>query len=88
MEENIANPKEYLINLARRAKIRDVKADLLPDPRSEAAVGTAYNDRLSAFARESWQPTEAANHCISLQRALARINGIIQNGAHAFDAQA
>lgn len=52
VEESIANPKEYLLNLAKRSRNREVKFDLLPAPRSEATVGMGYNHRLSIFARD------------------------------------
>ena len=73
VEQNVVDPKEYLINLARRATNREIKFDLLPAPRSEASIGMAYNYRLSKFARELWNPDDAADTCTSLRRAMERI---------------
>lgn len=77
VESTIADPKEYLLQLARGAHKRDVRSDLLPAPRSGAKVGLSYNNRLSEFARDLWNPAVAAAANRSLQRAIHRIRDLV-----------
>lgn len=66
----IANPKEYLVNLARLSRSRDVRSDIVPADGSTTAVGPAYNARLVEFVSQDWNPLEGAGSSESLTRAL------------------
>ncbi len=67
---SIAQPKEYLIRIANRAK-RDLRSEILPARGSLARQGLGYNDALSRFVRESWNTETAKTGSESLRRAIS-----------------
>lgn len=69
----ITNPKEFVVNLARRSRKRNIRDDLVPSSGSIVAVGPAYGLRLSEFLSAHWNPTRAASASRSLQRAIDRL---------------
>ena len=71
--DEVANPKEALISLARSSRSRSIRDDLVPRRGSTAKVGPAYNARLTEFVRDSWQPGRAACSSPSLARALRAV---------------
>jgi len=68
-----ANPKQTLVNLARRSRQRDVRNDLVPESGSRGIVGKGYTPRMTEFIEEHWSPTKAATRSDSLRRAIAAI---------------
>lgn len=66
--DDIDDPKRTLMTLVRRHSARDIKADILPQPRSSATVGLGYNQVLSHFVRETWSPNRASENSDSLHR--------------------
>jgi hypothetical protein len=72
--DSIPQPKEFIVNLARRARRREIREDLVPRPGSTAAVGPAYNARLIEFVELSWNAVEAATLSPSLARAIKRLS--------------
>jgi hypothetical protein len=76
--EAIADPKEYLLRLARKAPA-DLRDDLLPRRGAAAAQGFGYNARLSEFAEGIWSPTRAAETSRSLKKAIERIDACVAN---------
>ncbi len=71
--EDEADPKQIVVNLARRSRNRIVREELVPRPASGRAVGPAYNSRLTEFVLRVWDPREASTRSPSLDRALARL---------------
>jgi len=69
--ESLTDPKETMVNLARRSRSRDIREDMVPRPGSGRQIGPAYSSRLIEFATKYWRPDEAAEHCESLRRAIA-----------------
>jgi hypothetical protein len=67
------NPKQTLVNLARRSKSRSVRNDLVPEEGSLGIVGKGYTPRMSEFIEHHWRPNEAQQRSESLRRALAAI---------------
>lgn len=71
--ETLADPKLAVIELMRRSRSREMRADVLPtDPRRQI-IGPGYSSRMIGFAsdeRAGWRPEIAANACESLSRAL------------------
>jgi len=61
------NPKVALINLARRSRRRDLKADILP--RGGSTQGPNYNGRLIDFVQSRWRPRDAVLRSESLRSA-------------------
>ena len=67
------NPKQTLVNLARRSKSRSVRNDLVPEEGSLGIVGKGYTPRMSEFIEQHWRPNEAQRRSDSLRRALMAI---------------
>lgn len=68
--EALLDPKATLISLAQRAprKIREALT-----PTGSSSIGPEYNQVLSAFVEDSWNPHLAAETCHSLARTRERI---------------
>lgn len=71
--DGIDNPKEFLVNIARKSRRRYIRDDLVPPVGSSTKVGPAYNLRLSAFVLAQWDPTAASASSQSLRRAIMRL---------------
>ena len=72
--DDISNPKEFLVSLARRSNRRRLRDQLVPAPRATTArVGPEYNSRFSEFVRDYWNLERAAVVSPSLKRTLDRI---------------
>lgn len=76
--EELADPKQALINIARRSRRREVREGLVPREGSGRAVGPTYVSDLSEFAESSWRPGVAADSCPSLARFLTRTAEVIE----------
>lgn len=76
--DTIPDPKQFLVNLARRSRYATVRQDLVPTSGSTASVGPAYNARLMAYVATEWNPTEAATASQSLARCMMRIQNAFQ----------
>ncbi|MDP2982692.1 MAG: hypothetical protein Q8O92_05115 [Candidatus Latescibacter sp.] len=75
--ETIMNPKEYLINLARKSRKRDIKNDIVPYKNSTAKQGRNYNNRLIDFVNNFWDMKKATENSDSLLRAFLAIQKFI-----------
>lgn len=73
--DNIDNPKEFLVSLARRSNRQRLQDQLVPAPRATTAkVGPQYNSRFSEFVQTHWDLERAAVASPSLKRTLDRIS--------------
>ena len=72
--DDLENPKQTLIDLARISRSRAIREDMVPRPGSGASIGPAYTSRMSEFVgaqgRGRWQPTSAAQVSPSLSRCI------------------
>ncbi len=66
----VPHPKEYLVDLAKVSRRRDVLDDMVPRPASGRAVGPGYSGRLIEFAQSVWRPEVAAGASDSLWRCI------------------
>ncbi len=82
LTDNILNPKEFLVSLARRSRKKAVREALVPMPGANAPVGIEYNTRLSEFVREHWNIERAATVSPSLKRTLDRLHQARRTGAN------
>ena len=80
--DNILNPKEFLLSLARRSKKRAVREALVPAQGATLSVGNEYNTLLSEFVREHWDLERAASASPSLKRTLDRLDREKNSGAN------
>ncbi len=76
--ESLADPKQCLINVARKSPRRAVREQIVPLLGSGAREGPSYNARLGLFVRDEWSPAGAEalapslHRCRRAVRALAR----------------
>ena len=75
--EQLEDPKETMVNLARQSKRRDIYEDMVPRPGSGRAIGPAYSSRLIEFADKYWRPKVALRHSDSLKRTILCIERLI-----------
>ena len=68
--DTIPDPKQYLINLVRKSRKRDLLSDIVPLPKSTATQGRNYNGPLISFVQRSWDLLAAMNHSPSLSRTV------------------
>ena len=72
--DDIPNPKEFLVSLARRSNRRRLRDQLVPAPRAATAkVGPEYNSRFGEFIQVHWDLERAAVASPSLKRTLDRL---------------
>lgn len=76
--DNIPNPKEFLVSLARRCKQRTVREVLVPARGANRVVGPRYNALLSDFVHNQWDLERAASVSPSLKRTVNRIRREIE----------
>lgn len=72
--DDILNPKEFLVSLARRSQRKRVYQALVPLPGTRFSIGTQYNELLSEFVNDHWDLERAATVSPSLKRTLDRLN--------------
>lgn len=71
--DQVADPKQTLINLARRSRRRALKQSIVPRQGSTATQGPDYNGCLGDFVRNQWNPDIAKDRSPSLNRAWQRV---------------
>lgn len=74
--EKVPQPKELVINLARKSASRQIQTDLVPAKGSTAKIGPAYNPRLISFVDSSWDLDSAAAASDSLSRTIERVRAL------------
>jgi len=68
--DEIHDPKQLLINLAKKSKKRNLRDAIVPDRNSTAKIGKDYNGQLIQFVQNNWQVEAAQVNSRSLQRAM------------------
>lgn len=79
----LPNPKEALINLARRSRRRGIRLDMVPRTGSGRSVGPAYDDRMQEFVLRHWRPSVAAEASDSLRRCISALERLKSAAARA-----
>lgn len=69
--ESLQNAKVEMVNLARRSRRKDVRADMVPRAGSGRSTGPAYVSRLIEYVQSHWRPAVAAQSAESLRKAIA-----------------
>ena len=80
--DNILNPKEFLVSLARRSRKKAIREALVPRPEANFSVGTEYNTLLSEFVQDYWNLERAATVSPSLKRTLERLSQAKKTGTN------
>jgi hypothetical protein len=79
--ESIADPKGFIVNLARQSRSRDIQKDMVPRPNSGRRIGPAYTSQLIEFVSNEthgWRPDIAILHSNSLNRAIENLKNLMQ----------
>jgi hypothetical protein len=74
--DTIGDPKQALVNLARRSRHSSIKNDLIPRESSGRIVGPLYTARMIEFVQDSargWRPEQALRASDSLRRCIKRL---------------
>ncbi|MCB9539828.1 MAG: hypothetical protein H6704_26755 [Myxococcales bacterium] len=73
--EALPDPKQTLLNLARKARSRE-RRSIAPAPGTSARVGPGYNQQLCAFVARGWSIDAAAHRAASLARCLRALRAL------------
>ena len=79
--DGLDDPKDALVNIARRSRRRSVREGLVPREGSSRRVGPLYNAILSEFvqdASEGWRPESAMENSQSLVRCVEHLRRIVE----------
>jgi hypothetical protein len=71
--EAVDDPKLLMMSLAQRSRKREIREDMVPEPKSGRKVGPAYTSRLMQFVADKtsgWRPEAASVASESLRRCL------------------
>jgi hypothetical protein len=71
--EQVPDPKETLVNLARKSRSGDIKSRIVPRRGSTARQGPDYNGCLATFVQSIWSIDTACANSSSLRRTVERI---------------
>jgi hypothetical protein len=71
--ERLADPKQTLVNLARRSRHTRVRQALVPPAGSSHPVGPGYVGHLEEFILQRWDISSAAERSESLRRCIQRL---------------
>lgn len=67
------DPKQTLVNIARRSRRTHIRHDMVPVPGLSADIGPAYSSRITEFVDGHWRPEIAAANSPSLRRCIERV---------------
>ena len=70
--DELQDPKQTLVDIARKSRSREVRERLLPRPGSTAKQGPDYNSCLDEFVSGQWNIATARVQSDSLERAIRR----------------
>lgn len=71
--DTISDPKQFLVNLARRSRSKTLRSDIVPAMGSSSSVGPGYSASVAQFLHCSWDVNNACEHSTSLRRAVNRL---------------
>ncbi len=74
--ERLDDPKQTLVNLARRSSRREIREGLVPRPESGRQVGPTYTSHMIEYAQTAWRPEVAEQTADSLRRLRMRLDAL------------
>lgn len=74
--ESLVDPKQHLVNLARRSRSRGVREGIVPEPGMSGSVGGAYTGYISEFISKMWNIERASSVCPSLDRCIQALRSL------------
>jgi len=75
--EQITRPKEYLINICRNSRKREIREGLIPS--GTAQVGRLYNALIGRYVMEYWNIDVAETHSKSFSRLLDKTSSLLSH---------
>jgi hypothetical protein len=75
--EALTNPKEAVLRLCARSRLRGIRSDMVA---SGGRTGRLYVVQMNAFATTAWNVGEASENSDSLRRAVERIRDLPSRG--------
>ena len=81
--EQLANPKDTVVELARSSSKRVIREGLVPSEASGRRVGPAYTDEVIQYVHRRWSPTRGRASSPSLERAFERCETFSRGGTWA-----
>jgi hypothetical protein len=76
--DELPDPKQVLLNLARKSKSPRFASEFVPANGSKAKHGPVYNEHLIGFATQHWDSSQAELASPSLERTIKRIKEFAQ----------
>lgn len=76
--EAVMDPKQILINAARRSRYRRMASEIVPAPGSAAIQGVLYSHHLCRFVNNDWNVIAASGRAPSLARMLKRLQDFMK----------
>jgi hypothetical protein len=80
--EAVPDPKQALVNVARRSRQKAIREDMVPEADSTAVVGPGYLPRITDYATNRWRPGVAAEVCQSLAKAIECLKKMAEAAGH------
>ena len=74
--ETLYDPKQSLINLARKSRSASVRKLLVPNQGSTATEGRAYTSEMQRFVRDHWNIEDASLKAPSLESCLKALRSL------------
>ena len=78
--DELDDPKQQVVEICKRSNQSTIRKAMVPRNGSGRKVGPEYGNRMSTFAMEAWDPQRAAQRSPSLQRTLAALRRLVDEG--------
>lgn len=75
--DNLIDPKQTIINLARKSRLREIKNGLPPTAGEKCSIGISYNSILCEYVNNNWRVDVAKEFSPSLKRTVDILSSII-----------
>jgi hypothetical protein len=75
--DQISNPKQTLVNIARMSHSRSIQEDIVPRQGSGVSVGPLYVRRLIEYTEKYWRPGEGEKNSESLCRCIKALSTLV-----------
>lgn len=77
--DQLDDPKEFIVEVARKSRFQTIQNSMVPAAGSKANVGPYFNRTVVQFVRNHWEATKAQSHSDSFRRAWNAVNNFDPN---------
>ncbi|WP_156034036.1 DUF4276 family protein [Aeromonas jandaei] len=74
--DKLIDPKQTIVNLAKKSKLRKIKSELPPAAGEKCPIGVSYNSILCDYVRDNWRIDVAKENSPSLKKAVDILSSI------------